>query len=69
MTLAITQTEVHLFIAFQIFLCLALVVSFIYRNTPLGFLWHLFRLILIGLLINFGIDFAKREVKKWWEKD
>jgi hypothetical protein len=69
MVLIITQNEVIAFKAFQVFLCIALVISFIYRDTPLGFLWHLFKLLIIGLIISFGVDFAKREVKRWWEKD
>jgi hypothetical protein len=66
--LAATQNEIFLMWAFQIFLCIALVISFILRNTPLGFLWHIFRLLIIGMLISFGIDFVKKEAKDWWNK-
>jgi hypothetical protein len=68
MFLVITQTEIYLMYAFQIFLCIALVISFILRNTPLGFLWHIFKLLIIGMLISFGIDFVKKEAKDWWNK-
>jgi hypothetical protein len=67
--LIITSTDRFLFILFQVFLCIALVISFILRDTPLGFLWHLFKWLCIGMLISFGIDFFKNEAKDWWNKD
>ena len=66
--LVVTQTELFLYQAFYVFLCIALVISFILRDTPLGFLWHIFKWLIIGMLISFGIDFVKKGAKDWWNK-
>jgi flagellar biosynthesis protein FliR len=66
--LLITDTDRLLFNIFYSLFVLAIIVSFIYRNTPLGFLWNLFKWICIGLLISFGIDFIKDKMKDWWSK-
>jgi hypothetical protein len=64
----VTESNIFWFKAFYLFVCLAIVISFFLRDTPLGFLWHLFKWICIGLLISFGIDFVKKGVKDWWDK-
>ena len=71
MTLLTVVTESNLFWTkvFYIFFCIAILISYILRDTPFGFLWHLFKWICIGLLITFGIDFVKKSVKDWWKKD
>jgi flagellar motor component MotA len=52
----------------QVLIVVFLVISFILRDTPLGFFWHLFKWLIIGLLISFGIDFVKKGAKDWWNK-
>ena len=57
------------FCVIQVVIILALVTSFILRDTPLGFFWNLFKLLIIGMLISFGIDFVKKGAKDWWNRD
>ena len=52
----------------QVVIVLALVTSFILKDTPLGFFWNLFKLLIIGMLISFGIDFLKKGAKDWWNR-
>jgi len=66
--LLITDTDRLLFGIFYSIFVLAIIVSCVLRNTPFGFLWHLFKYLCIGLLISFGIDFAKDKIKDWWSK-
>jgi hypothetical protein len=66
-TLIITNSDIFWYNVFYIFLCIGIVISFFLRNTPLGFLWHLFRLLITGMLISFGIDFIKKGAKDWWK--
>jgi hypothetical protein len=67
MILVVTNADIFYLYVFYALLCIALVISFILRNTPLGFLWHIFRLLIIGMLISFGIDFLKKEAKERWK--
>lgn len=36
------------------------------RNTPLGFLWEIYKWIWIILLAALLIDYAKKSIKDWW---
>jgi hypothetical protein len=40
---------------------------YILRNTPLGFLWKITKLFFIILLLTLFANYAKGEIKKWWE--
>jgi len=44
-------------------------VFWLLRNTPLGFFWKGARLFLIILLVTLSINYAKKSLKNWWNKD
>jgi hypothetical protein len=46
-----------------------LVVIFLLRNTPLGFLWKWFKIFMIVLFATLLADHIKKDVKAWWNKD
>ena len=46
-----------------------LFVLWLLRNTPLGFLWKGVRLFLIVLFATLLANYAKKEIKNWWNKD
>ena len=39
------------------------------RNTPFGFLWKIMKAFLIVLFITLFANYAKKEIKEWWNKD
>jgi len=43
-------------------------VIYLLRNTPLGFLWKILRLFLIVLFVTLFANYAKKEIKEWWNK-
>lgn len=52
--------------------CLGLVTGFLYinRNSKLwGGLWQMYKLFWGILLLILTANFAKKEIKEWWNKD
>ena len=43
-------------------------VLYLLRNTPLGFMWYIMKILLIVLLITLGANYAKKGIKDWWNK-
>jgi hypothetical protein len=43
-------------------------VLYLLRNTPLGFLWKLYKGFWAILFITLFANYAKKEIKEWWEK-
>ena len=43
-------------------------VIWLLRKTPLGFLWKVWSIFFVALFIVLGVNFAKDELKKWWNK-
>jgi len=53
-------------------ICLGLVTGFLYinRNSKVGGgLWTIYKLFWGMLLLILSVNFAKKEVKEWWNKD
>ena len=52
------------------FLCgFFVLVIFLLRNTSFGFLWKAFKTFMLVLLATILIDYVKKDVKDWWNKD
>ena len=43
-----------------------LLVFYILKDTPLGFLWKITKLFFIILFLTLFANYAKDEIKKWW---
>jgi hypothetical protein len=43
-------------------------VLYILRQTPLGFLWQIYKWFWIILFATLLLNFAKKEIKEWWGK-
>jgi hypothetical protein len=39
------------------------------RDTPLGFLWRIYKIFWIVLFATLLLNYAKKQVKEWWKKD
>ena len=52
-----------------ILICVFLLVIFLLRNTPLGFLWKWFKIFMFVLIATILADHIKKGVKEWWNKD
>lgn len=54
-----------------VFTCwgIAILIMFLLRNTPLGFLWYLFKIFVIILVATIFADQVKKYLKEWWNKD
>jgi len=39
------------------------------RDTPLGFLWRIYKIFWIVLFAILLLNYAKKQVKEWWKKD
>jgi hypothetical protein len=52
-------------------ICLLLVTLgfWLLRKTPFGFLWWVWKQFFIIFVAVFLADYAKKELKGWWEKD
>ena len=46
-----------------------IVIAFLLRKTPLGFLWKMVVTFFIVLFATLLIDRVKKDVKMWWNKD
>lgn len=44
-------------------------VLWLIKDTPLGFLWKWYKLFWLVLFATLFINYAKKQVKEWWEKD
>ena len=57
---------------YQVFVVVALLlVTFglwLLRNTPLRFLWQIYKMFWIVLFATLFIDLFKKEIKEWWNK-
>ena len=52
-----------------IFTLIFVLVIFLLRNTPLGFLWKWFKIFMIVLFATLMASYLKKEIKQWWNKD
>jgi hypothetical protein len=51
-------------------LCILFVASFILRDAPIfKGIWKCFKWFFIIGLLNLGGNYAKKEIKNWWNKD
>ena len=48
---------------------LVTLVLYLLRNTPLGFLWTIYKWFWIILFATLLGNYAKKEIKNWWNKD
>jgi len=39
------------------------------RDTPLGFLWHIYKIFWIVLFATLLLNYAKKQMKEWWKRD
>jgi flagellar motor component MotA len=46
--------------------CVVIFLFYILKDTPLGFLWRITRLFFIILFATLFANYAKDEIKKWW---
>ena len=46
-----------------------IVVAFLLRKTPLGFVWKAIQMFFIVLIVTLLADHIKKSVKEWWNKD
>ena len=57
---------------YQVFVVVALLlVTFglwLLRNTPLRFLWQIYKMFWLVLFATLFIDLFKKEIKEWWNK-
>lgn len=64
--------EVEYPISEQIFIVVILAIITIglwfLRNTPLGFLWKIYKWFWIILFVTLFVNYAKKEIKDWWNK-
>jgi energy-coupling factor transporter transmembrane protein EcfT len=44
-----------------------LLVSFLLRNTPLGFMWRWIKIFVFVLIVTLLADHIKKSVKEWWK--
>ena len=44
-------------------------VLWLIKDTPLGFLWHWYKMFWLVLFATLFINYAKKQVKEWWKKD
>jgi hypothetical protein len=48
---------------------IGIIIAFLLRKTPLGFLWRWISAFFIVLAITIFADQAKKNIKAWWSKD
>jgi energy-coupling factor transporter transmembrane protein EcfT len=46
-----------------------ILICYLLRNTPFGFMWKWMKMILILFVGIMGVNYAKKNVKAWWNKD
>jgi energy-coupling factor transporter transmembrane protein EcfT len=70
--MTLLYAEVEYPVSEQIFVVVVLfLVTFglwLLRNTPLRFLWQIYKMFWIVLFATLFIDFFKKEIKEWWNK-
>ena len=54
-----------------ILICTAgvILILFLLRNTPLGFLWKCVKIFFVVLILTLFADKIKNDIKAWWNKD
>lgn len=67
--MTLLYAEVEYPISEQIFVVVVLAIItiglWLLRNTPLGFLWKIYKLFWIVLFATLFVNYAKGEIKKW----
>ena len=61
-----TLTPHETFLAIVLGLCI--LVFYILKDTPLGFLWRWTKLFFLVLLATLFADIIKDKIKEWWNK-
>lgn len=46
-----------------------IIIAFLLRNTPLGFLWRWIKIFFIVMIVTLFADNIKKGIKEWWNKD
>jgi hypothetical protein len=45
-----------------------LLIAYLLRKTSFGFIWKFLRMFFIILFVTLGTNYAKKEIKEWWNK-
>jgi energy-coupling factor transporter transmembrane protein EcfT len=62
------STFTHDEIVLLVVIGLITLVLYLLRNTPLGFLWKIYKWFWAILFVTLFANYAKKEIKEWWEK-
>jgi len=46
-----------------------ILIMFLLRNTRFGFLWFTFKVLVYVILTTLFLDYFKKSLKAWWNKD
>jgi energy-coupling factor transporter transmembrane protein EcfT len=52
-----------------VFFLVLTIVLFLLRKTPLGFLWKWYKYFWLFFFASLTANYAKKEIKAWWNKD